>query len=73
MINILKNVLDAGLVITIALLPIILVDYSDFDNLIHILQLIGIVGILVEFIVFIRKNNYKQLHDKHFTPYSLAF
>ena len=61
MINILKNVLDAGLVITIALLPIILVDYSDFDNLIHILQLIGIVGILVEFIVFIRKkiiNNY---------------
>ena len=59
--NILKNVLDAGLVITIALLPIILVDYSDFDNLIHILQLIGIVGILVEFIVFIRKiiiNNY---------------
>ena len=59
--NILKNVFDAGVVITIALLPIILVDYSDFDNLIHILQLIGIVGILVEFIVFIRKkiiNNY---------------
>lgn len=59
--NILKNVLDAGLVITIALLAMILVDYSDFDNLIHILQLIGIVGILVEFIVFIRKkiiNNY---------------
>ena len=59
--NILKNVIDAGLVIPIALLPIILVDYSDFDSLIHILQIISIVGILVEFIVFIRKkiiNNY---------------
>ena len=50
--NILENVLDAGLVITIALLPIILVDYSDFDNLIHILQIISIVGIFVELIVF---------------------
>ena len=53
--NILKNVLDAGLIVLIALLAMILIDHSDFDNLIHILQRIGIVGILVKFIVFIHK------------------
>tara|TARA_B100000886_G_scaffold134142_1_gene90527 strand:+ start:750 stop:902 length:153 start_codon:yes stop_codon:yes gene_type:complete len=45
--NILKYILDAGLVAPIALITMTLVYYFDLDNFLLPIQLIGMCGMLI--------------------------
>ena len=55
--NILKYILDAGLVAPIALITMTLVYYFNFDNLLLPIQLVGMCGMLFNlyWLVYIKK------------------
>ena len=55
--NILKYVLDTGLVAPIALITMTLVNYFDLDNLLIPIQVVGMCGMLFNlyWLVYIKK------------------
>ena len=55
--NILKYILDAGLVAPIALITMTLVYYFDFDNLLLPIQVVGMCGMLFNlyWLIYVKK------------------
>ena len=55
--NILKYILDAGLVAPIALITMTLVHYFDLDNLLLPIQVVGMCGMLFNlyWLIYVKK------------------
>ena len=66
MINILKYVLDTGLVAPIALITMTLVYYFDWDSLLLPIQVVGMCGMLINlyWLVYIKKKKNGQKKRK---------